>query len=229
VKGKTEAVPAVIVLRRRPALAVRREEPQASFSFVGREEELARVEREIAQALGGEGRTVGISGEAGIGKSRFANEAIQMATEAGFECLAGEAQSTETQTPYLAWQPIFRAFFGVDSRTRVEDRLPALERALTALDPALVPRLPLLAAPLALDLADNSLTRELEPRLRKESLEDLLVQCLRSRAGRVPLLLLLEDAHWIDPLSLELAGAISRAAPAMPLLLLMTYRPADTA
>jgi adenylate cyclase len=228
VKGKTEAVPAVIVLRRRPALAVRREEPQASFSFVGREEELARVEQEIAQALGGEGRTVGISGEAGIGKSRFANEAIQMATEAGFECLAGEAQSTETQTPYLAWQPIFRAFFGVDSRTRVEDRVPALERALAALDPELAARLPLLAAPLALDLADNSLTRELEPRLRKESLEDLLVQCLRRRAGRVPLLLLLEDAHWIDPLSLELAGAISRAAPTMPLLLLMTYRPPDT-
>ncbi len=51
---------------------------------------------------------------------------------------------------------------------------------------------------------------------------------MRRRAGRVPLLLLLEDAHWIDPLSLELAGAISRAAPTMPLLLMMTYRPPDT-
>jgi adenylate cyclase len=227
-KGKTGGAPAAIVLRRRPATSVRREEPEASFSFVGRREELAAVEQHLAEALRGEGRIVGIAGNAGIGKSRFASEVMQRATEEGFECLVGEAQSTETQTPYLAWQSVFRVFFGIDGRTHMQDRVPALERALTALDPTLVSRLPLLGAPLALNLSDNPLTRELTAHLRKESLEDLIVQCLHRRAQRVPLLLLIEDVHWLDPLSLELVNAVSRAAATMPLVFLLTYRPTDT-
>jgi class 3 adenylate cyclase/tetratricopeptide (TPR) repeat protein len=229
VKGKTDPVPAVVLLRRRPAAALRRDESQAAFSFVGRDEELAQVEQEIDQVLRGEGRTLGIAGPPGIGKSRFVSEVIQRAADEGMECLVGEAESTETQTPYLAWHSILRALFGVDARMRVEERVAALERSLRELDPELVARLPLLAAPLGLDLPDNALTAQVEPRLRKESSEDLLVQCLRRHAGRAPMLVALEDAHWLDPLSLDLAAAVSRAVPVISLLLLMTYRLPDTA
>jgi len=229
VKGKAEPVPVVTLLGRRPVRALHREEPQTSFAFVGREAELACLDEKIGVTLRGEGQIVRIIGEAGIGKSRLANEAVQRAAEAGFECLIGEGQSIETQAAYLAWQPIWRAFFGLHGRGRREDEVGAVERDLASLNSELLPRLPLLSAPLGFTIPDNALTQPLDPRTRKESLEGLLVDCLHSRAQRVPLLLLMEDTQWLDALSSDLLDAAGRAVATMPLLLVTTSRPPDSA
>ena len=82
---------------------------------------------------------------------------------------------------------------------------------MAAIDPALVPRAPLLGPVLDLPIPDNDLTASFDAKLRKASLEELLAECLRARAARAPLVLVLEDCHWIDPLSHDLLEVLVRA------------------
>jgi predicted ATPase len=95
-------------------------------------------------------------------------------------------------------------------------------------DPEAVARLPLLAAVTQVPLPDNELTRTFDPKLRKASLEALLLDCLRHRARREPLFLLIEDGHWMDALSRELLEAVARVIAGLPVFILLTSRPPDT-
>jgi predicted ATPase len=193
--------------------------------MVGRREELERIRQKLAMAAGGQGQLIGITGEAGMGKSRLIAEAVKLGQEAGFELLAGEAESYGTQTSYLAWQPIWRNFFGLDPSASAEAQIKQLSEELSRLGPDLAPRLPLLGVILNLPIPDNELTRSFEAKLRKSSTEGLLVECLRRRARGRRFLIVLEDSHWLDPLSHDLLEAVGRSIAGLPVLLLMAYRP----
>ena len=81
-------------------------------------------------------------------------------------------------------------------------------------------RAPLLALPLQIPIPDNDLTRTLDPQLRDQLLKSLLVACVRAEARRGPLLIVLDDCHWIDPLSRELLELIGRSIVDLPVVLL---------
>src|SRR5439155_23255478 len=66
-----------------------------------------------------------------------------------------------------------------------------------------------------------------DAKLRKASLESLLIDCVRVRAKQVPLFFVLEDCHWIDPLSHDLLESIARAISDLPVFLVLAYRPPD--
>ena len=84
---------------------------------------------------------------------------------------------------------------------------------------------PLLASLLDLPLADNDLTSQFDAKLRKTSLEGLLADALRARAAAEPLVLVLEDCHWLDPLSRDLLEVFARMLPALRVLIVVAYRP----
>ena len=98
--------------------------------------------------------------------------------------------------------------------------------ALAAIDPALAAREPLLQGLLDLPIPDNDLTARFDAKLRKTSLEGLLVDCLRAQARAAPLVLVLEDCHRIDPLSRDLLEVLARAIADLPVLIVLAYRPA---
>ncbi|MFN8471022.1 MAG: tetratricopeptide repeat protein [Anaerolineae bacterium] len=227
VKGKDEPVALSRLLARRAAQAMRLQEPRYRMPMVGRAEQVAVVDDKLSLALVGKGQVVGITAEAGMGKSRLAAEIISRAGDRGLTVLGGECQSYGTNTSYLVWQGVWRGFFGVDPSESVEDQTAAVEAELLRLDPALAPRLPLLAAVLNLPIPDNTLTASLDAKTRKSALEGLLVECLRARARTQPLLIVLEDCHWLDPMSTDLIGVIARAIAELPILLLLVYRPPD--
>jgi tetratricopeptide (TPR) repeat protein len=78
---------------------------------------------------------------------------------------------------------------------------------------------------LGLPIEDNELTGGLDPKHRKSALESLLMRYLTVRAGHAPLVLLLEDCHWLDSLSADLLDLVARAAAGLPILIVLTYRP----
>jgi predicted ATPase/class 3 adenylate cyclase len=223
VKGWTVPL-AVCRLEREPAAGLHLTEPSYSLPLVGRQAEKDRLRAVLAQVGAGRGQVLGIVGEAGLGKSRLVAEAVRMAQEAGLACYGGEAQSYGTSTPYLAWRPIWRALFDLDPAAPVAAQAQALQTALAALAPAQLPRLPLLGPLLDLPLPETELTQGLEADLRKQSLEALLTECLRRRAAQGPLLIVVEDAHWLDPLSHDLLLAVGRAIPMLPVLVVVAYR-----
>lgn len=226
-KGKSAPVPVFSLLEVATAVRSGGVAVEPGQPMVGRAEELALGEERLARALDGRGQVLGITGEAGMGKSRLMAELIHRAHVAGMAIYRGVAQSFGTNTSYLPWREVWQAFFQVDPSQPLARRLQVLERRLAAVGPGLPARAPLLGGVLNLDLPDNELTRHFDAKLRKASLEDLLVQCVRHRARQGPVLLVLDDCQWLDPLSRDLLECVARAAPSLPLFILLAYRPPE--
>ncbi len=190
--------------------------------LVGRVDELARLDQQIESAIQGQGRLLVITGEAGVGKSCLAGELARRWLSRGGEAYAGAALASTQFSPYHAWGELLHGFFDLRGDS---DDLPRLEQALASASLEL--RLPLLADVLGLNLPDNDLTRHFDTQLRQQSTQALVVELLRQRAAARPLLVLLEDAHWFDQLSWEMALALGRAIPDCPLLFCLVSRPVE--
>ncbi len=226
VKGKHTSIPIMMVQGEQNSEGIHLQEPQYTLPLVGRSAEMATIEAQIAATQQEKGRVIQIIGDPGMGKSRLVAEIIQRTSQVGFNGLAGAGQSTTTQTAYYAWQPIWRSFFRL-SATPQPDELPQLQKALSDLNPTLLATMPLLGPLLAIPCPDNETTRNMDAKQRKESLEQLLVNCLQAYAANntTPLLFVVEDAHWLDTLSLDLLHVICAAIEKLPMLLVVTQRP----
>ena len=93
VKGKAEPVAVFAANGIQHRRAIRLQEPVYALPMVGRQPELQQVEEKLAQALTGMGQVVGITGEAGMGKSRLIAEAIRLASRKGVDIYGGACQS----------------------------------------------------------------------------------------------------------------------------------------
>lgn len=227
VKGKVDPVP-VFALTGSKQHAVRTPSAERR-AIVGRAAELGAMSARLDEVLQGHGRLIGLSGEAGIGKSRLVSELIGIATQKGFLVASGECQSYGKNASYLVWREIWSTLFRIDRSIAQPEQVQALEKELAGVDPVLVARAPLLAGLLDLPLPDNDMTAQFDAKLRKTSLEGLLAESLRARASEGPLLLVLEDCHWIDALSRDLLALLSRSLPTLRVLILLAYRPGPDA
>jgi class 3 adenylate cyclase/tetratricopeptide (TPR) repeat protein len=224
VKGKAEPI-TVFSLSGRARGVVRRR-TRYRLPIVGRRAELAALDEGLAGAHAGKGSVIGVAAEAGVGKSRLVSEFVRRARRRGNVVAYGECQSFGTNTSYGVWREIWRSLFRLVDDDSETAQLSTIERELAAIDPALVARAPLLDVLLGLTIPDNDLTRSFEAELRKTSLEALLADVLRARAAEEPLVLVLEDCHWIDPLSRDLLELLAREAASVRVLVLLAYRPA---
>jgi predicted ATPase/class 3 adenylate cyclase len=230
VKGRSEPMAIHCLAAARPRRSLRSLfEASQQTPLVGREEELALVAEKIEQVAAGHGRVVGFTGEAGMGKSRLVAEVVRLADERGWQRYGCECSSYGTNTSYHAWYSIWWHFFELDPSWTLAAQIEALTRQLDQIDPALTPRLPLLGAALNLPIPDNELTASFDAKLRKASLEALLVDCLRARSRQAPILLISENCQWLDPVSYDLLEVVARAIVNMPVLLLLAYRPPELA
>ena len=228
-KGKSEPVAVYALEENRIAGGMGLLEPAYRGPVVGRVEELAALDLALAAAQVGHGQVVGLAGEAGLGKSRLVAETVQRAQRLGFAVCGGAAQSYGIHTPYLAWHSVWRTFFAVEPDRPLAGELAALRQWLTMLDPTFGERLPLLGPVLGLTIPDTALTAAMDGKLRQASLAALLLDCLRAHAQVAPLLIVLEDCHWLDPLARELLTTLGRGVAGLPVLLLLAYRPPDGA
>ena len=224
VKGKSEHLTVYKVLGQKEASTIRLQEPQYALPMVGRKGEVTLITQKLDLAMQGHGQIVRISGEAGIGKSRLVAQVIHVAREKGVVGYGGECQSYGTNTSYLVWQRIWRGFFDLPTEASLNEQIAQLEAVLTEINPALVSRLPLLGAVLKLPIPDNDLTKSFDAKLRKTSLESLLAECLRARTFNTPTMIVLEDTHWIDPLSRDLLSFLSRSMADRPLFIVLATR-----
>ena len=223
VRGKENAIP-VFALTQASGRASRGRASHVQ-PMVGRAAELARFAAKLDQALAGRGQVLGIAAEAGMGKSRLVAEFTRAARQRGIDVAVGECQSYGTNTAYFVWRTIWTTLFELDVAAPERDQIGALRSRLEAIDRALVARAPLLAGLLDLTIEDNELTAQFDAKLRKTSLEGLLAECLRAKASRAPILLVLEDCHWLDSLSRDLLEVLARAAAGLRVTLVLAYRP----
>jgi len=194
--------------------------------MVGRAGQLAEIARVTDRAMQGKGQVIGITGEAGLGKSELVRHAASTARWGDHPIYKGDCQAYGANTGYLVWRPIFDSFFGLVSTMETDRKIDQVTRQLTAIDPMLTQRLPLLAPVLDLPIPDNDLTRNLDAKIRKSALESMLVECVQFRARSEPLIFILEDVQWLDALSHDLLEAICRTIADRGVLVIMVFRPA---
>ena len=220
VKGKFEPIPVAI-----PIAPLPQRPPVASVApLVGRETELERMKNVLSAVAAGEGRVLRIEGDAGVGKSRLVAELVQLATIQGFRTATGNCQSTGRGTPYLPWREVFRTLFGLLGGWPVPQQISQIEMALRWLNPDWSLRLPLLGDLLDLDIPDTPTTAAFDARFRQQSLFALVGDVLARWAEQQPMLILVEDVHWIDEASAALTGALSLRLATTPILLVIVHR-----
>ncbi|MEP7112940.1 MAG: adenylate/guanylate cyclase domain-containing protein, partial [Ilumatobacteraceae bacterium] len=225
VKGKADPVRVLAIVGLRRGLTKR--EVRYPLPMVGRDSEMAVFARAVDDVVGGAGRVVGVAAEAGRGKSRLIAEVVRNLTATGMTVAWGEAQNFGRTTSYLVWRDVWRTLLDVDDDVSEGAQGRELTRRLRAISSDLARRGPLLGTVVGIGMDDNDLTRTFDAKLRKTSLESLLVDVLRARAANGALAIVLEDCHWIDALSRDLLEELVLASASLPVLFVVAYRPAD--
>ncbi|MDO8672692.1 MAG: AAA family ATPase [Dehalococcoidia bacterium] len=179
--------------------------------FVGRESELRRLTAALTHALEGQGGTIFLVGQPGMGKTRLARESLALAKGRGFTVLEGHAFPLESG---LAYAPLLDAF-GPLLRSLDSSRLAILVDGLEDLGRLFgALRLPVPAVPPE---------RQGNPALEKTCLFEA-VSCLLERLSReAPVALLVDDVHWADRPSMEMLHYVARKLSNQRVLLLATY------
>lgn len=225
-KGKAASVQAAELVESLARMSGRR--TRYDLPLFGRRQELDTLEVAFAAALASHRSIVGIAAEAGLGKSRLVAEFVRTARRREVLVAFGECQSFGVNTSYQVWREIVYRLLDIDDAGEVSRQVSAVDEALTRIERSLARRAPLLADVLGIPIADNDLTSRFDAKLRKSSLEDLLSICLRHRAGREPLVIVLEDCHWLDALSRDLLQVLVRNTAGHRVLFVLAYRPAGT-
>ena len=181
------------------------------LALFGRHEEIGRLLQALNRVSDGHGQIAAVIGEAGVGKSRLMAEVAAEAAARGARVLVGRCYEAEQILPFASWVDAFRAGH-VDNDTDTLARLTPLCRAEIA---RLLPRL---ASPEGAPAPTPVDYRQLF-----ESVAELVRQLVLRR----PSVLILEDLHWGDEMSLRLLSFLARRLRGWPLLVLITARDED--
>lgn len=193
--------------------------------LVGRAAELAKLEALLPSIQAGKGVLARIEGSAGLGKSHLAAEFARRAEHAGLRIISGAGQSTAQDTAYLALRQPLAALFALADEPAAQ-QIAQLEERIASQQEGWRLRLPLLGDLLGLPIPDNATTAAFDARLRQEALITLTVEIFAHYGSRQPLLLILEDIHWLDEASKPLVLTLARVVHTLPLLFLTLHRPA---
>jgi len=198
---------------------------RALTPFVGREDELRLLLSRWERTREGEGQLVLVAGEPGIGKSRLVEEfcaRIQPVHHLWIEC-AGE-QFFEN-TPFHAVTQMLNRGLGWRGDESKEERLVQLERSLELVGMNPSETVPLIAELLNLPTAGKYPPLALAPDQMRKRLFAALAGWVFGATRTQPLVIAMEDLHWVDPSTLELTQTLVEQAATAPLMLLYTARP----
>ena len=199
--------------------------PTRLTPLVGREEEVALLQRRWAQAKTGLGQVVLLSGEAGIGKSRLVQVLKDHVTHEPHARIEWRGSLYYQQSALSPVIDQLHRFLRWRQDTPPSERLHTLEAALTASGMALAEAVPLLAALLSLPLPAAYAPLTLTPQRQRQHTLEILLAWLSTDTQRQPVLLIVEDLHWVDPSTLELLSLLIDQCAPMRLCLILTARP----
>ena len=198
--------------------------PSGMTTLVGREEEYELLRRRWSKAKEGEGQTVLLSGEAGIGKSHLTvafAERLKGERFLRIRCFCSPQHTNSALYPIIDHVERSAAFARDDPLQTKLDKLDALLRQSwsSAEDSALFVEM------LSLPNDGRYPVLELAPRQRRQRTMDALVRQVEILSGSGPLLVIFEDAHWADPTSLELMGRLASHIASHRVLMVISFRP----
>ena len=198
---------------------------EALSQFVGRNNEIGTLLERWELAKGGHGQAVLMGGEAGIGKSRLLEALVRRLQDEPHELIRLQCSPYHVASAlYPVIQRLSRVA-GLTAGDDVEARVEKLERLLALYGEEPTEVGPVYAELLSLDLGDRFKPIDLPAQQRKELTLRTLANRVFLAAKRAPVLLVIEDAHWIDPSTNEFLGETVSRIHAVPIYVVVTHRP----
>jgi class 3 adenylate cyclase/predicted ATPase len=195
--------------------------------FVGRKNSMSTIMEAFEKARLGSGQVLGIVGEAGVGKSRMLLEFKNLLPQNAYTYLEGRCLHFGGAMSYLPFLDILRAYFDIKEgdpelviKKKMADKIAALDEKL---ENALPPLLELLS----LKVEDEDFSK-LEPRQKRERTFEAIRNLLIRIGQESPLVLAVEDLHWIDNTSQEFLSYLIGSLAGSHILLVLLYRPEYT-
>lgn len=201
--------------------------PDTTAPLVGRSQQLLSITRAIAEAKGGRGGLLVITGEAGIGKSRLLDEARD-ATSREVTWLEGNTLSFSQRISYWPFIEILRPVLGLSERNSEAENWNALERDILDLfGPLHVEVLPYIATLLGMEVRGTyaEQLRHVDPEVLGSQVFRAARRLFEQLAKRRPLVIAFEDLHWADRSSFALLMHLLPLATEVPILFCVLSRP----
>jgi class 3 adenylate cyclase/predicted ATPase len=192
--------------------------------LVGRDEDIDLLLRRWARSKAGDGQVVLVSGEAGLGKSRIAeelNDRLDAGPAIRLRYFCSPYHQDSTLFPFVDQLGRAAGFAREDSPAVRLEKLEALAARATAPDEDIS----FLADLLSLPASERHPLPAVSPQRKKERTLEALIRQLEGLARQQPVLIVFEDTHWIDPTSRELLDLTVERVRSLPVLLVVTFRP----
>jgi tetratricopeptide (TPR) repeat protein len=193
--------------------------------LVGREEEIGLLFGRWELAAGGEGQVVTLCGEPGIGKSRISRALRERLPFEGHARVQYQCSPFFSNTAFYPVIEQLQRAAGFRDDDAPQARLDRVEALLDASGGAVADAAPLLAALLSLPREGRFAPLALSPQRQKERTIQVVAEQLLRMAKQLPLLVIVEDVHWIDPTTLELLDYLVQRVASAAVLLMVTHRP----
>ncbi|MFQ5874022.1 MAG: adenylate/guanylate cyclase domain-containing protein, partial [Dehalococcoidia bacterium] len=224
VKGKAEPVTVYEVVGLGPIRSrIEAAELRGLTKFVGRMPEMEHLMVCYRRVKEGQGQMVGIVGEAGVGKSRLLLEFMRSREGQDFTYLEGRCIYYGETLPYYPFIEIVKRYCGIEDTDREFIYRKKLKERVLGLDPALEDTLPFLEDLLSLKVEDEAFAK-MEPEQRRWKTLDAVKTLFIRESQEKPLVLAIEDMHWIDRSSEELLTHFIEGIANARILLLCVYR-----
>ncbi len=194
-------------------------------TLVGRIEERKMIAGQLeGLRAGGGGGVLIFEGEAGIGKSVLVANAVLQASSHGLPVFAGAADAVEIATSYHAFKAVIGAALDLPPGSDRETQRQLVHEALSG-NARFLELAPLLNDVLGLEFPENELTSRMPAEGRADATRELLIHLFERAASRGPIVVLIEDAQWLDSSSRKLLVHLRQRV--QPLLLVIAARPQD--
>jgi class 3 adenylate cyclase len=193
--------------------------------FVGRQEEIDLLLRRWDQAKRGEGRVVLLSGEPGIGKSRIAESLLTGLEGEPHARLRYFCSPHHTHSPLYPFITQLERAAGFEPGSDASAKLDRLETLLKSTARNLPRDLALIADLLSVPTDGRYPALAVSPQQKREMTFTAILDQLAAMAARHPVLIVVEDGHWIDPTSQDLLDRLVTRTANLPMLLVATARP----
>jgi transcriptional regulator with AAA-type ATPase domain/tetratricopeptide (TPR) repeat protein len=190
--------------------------------FVGRQEEIHLLESRFQAAVKGRGHVVAICGDAGIGKSRLLHEFRQRIRDHRVTSLEAHCVSYGTGIPYLPLIELLRRAFRINDADSSPLVAGKVERVLERLGLSSVEAVAFLLEFLGIKTSEEG--PPLVPEAIQARIRDLLRRVCANASRTRPLIVVVEDLHWMDAASEALGFSLLDGIDTLPIFVLLTYR-----